>query len=264
MGNALTHWDAEKYSRNSAVQYGITMSALAAHDFIGDERVLDLGCGDGKITYQLALRVPRGHVVGIDNSDGMVQFAQKTHSAANNLSFELRDVQHVDYKAEFDVAVSAFCIQWVPDKPATFRGLRESLKRGGKAILIMPFRNCELANIRKQMTREARWKRHFVNYVDPSDCADDVQYESYAREAGLTVKSYTVERTVADFPSVAAFTDFLSALTPHLNRLPSEEEIRVFMEELVGRYLEIVPPTPEQRCKATYVYVCARMVANSN
>ena len=264
MGHLPMLWDADQYSTNSAIQYGIAMAALAEHAFNGDESVLDVGCGDGKITYQLSLRVPHGHVVGIDSSERMIQFAQKMHGARENLSFALKDVQQLEYKNEFDVAVSAFCIQWVPDKLAAFLGIRKSLKPGGKAILVMPFRNREVAHLRKQMTQDARWKKYFVDYIDPSDCVDDVEYEIYARQAGFTINSYSIEATATEFPSVKTFTDFLRVLAPHLSRLPAEDEKQMFMDELIGRYLEIVPPTQGRKCKATYVYVCAKMVAKSD
>jgi trans-aconitate 2-methyltransferase len=264
MGHLPMLWHADQYSTNSAIQYGIAMATLAEHEFNGDESVLDIGCGDGKITYQLSLRVPHGRVVGIDSSENMIQFAQKTHGARENLSFALKDVQRLGYKNGFDVAVSAFCIQWVPDKLAAFRAIWESLKPGGKAILVMPFRNREVAHLRKQMTQGAHWKKYFVDFIDPSDCVDDVQYEAYAKEAGFTINSYRIETTVTDFTSVTAFTDFLRVLTPHLSRLCDEDEKQMFMEELVGKYLEIVPPTQERNCKATYVYVCAKLVAKSD
>lgn len=264
MGAERTHWNAEQYSTNSAVQFGITISALDRHDFSGDESVVDLGCGDGKVTYNLSLRVPRGRVVGVDNSENMLQFARKTYAAQHNLSFAHRDVQQLDYDNEFDVAVSAFCVQWVPDKSAAFLKIRRSLRLGGKAILIMPFRNKKVAGLRKQMTQDERWKQCFVNYIDPTDCLEDTLYEKYAREAGLAVNSYTIETTVADFPSVPAFTKFLSALTPHLVRLPSDDEKRIFTEELVSRYLEIVPPARKGTIGATYVYECALMVAGAH
>jgi trans-aconitate 2-methyltransferase len=263
MGHSQTHWDARKYSTNSAVQYGIAMTVLAAHMFRGDEAVLDVGCGDGKITHQLALRVPRGRVVGIDSSESMVQFAKETHAAQANLSFALEDVTSLRYKNEFDVAVSTFCLQWVPEKLTAFRGVRNSLRPGGKMILVMPLRNPEIASLRKQMTREARWNEYFVDYVDPTDCADDVQYETYAKRSGFAINSYLIDATPADFNSVTAFADFLGALTPHLDRLPGEDEKRAFMEELVSRYLEITAPARQRVSRATYVYVCAKMVATA-
>jgi trans-aconitate 2-methyltransferase len=263
MGHSKTRWDAHKYSTNSAVQYRIAMAVLAEHAFSGDEAVLDGGCGDGKITHQLALRVPKGRVVGIDSSESMIQFAQETHAAQANLSFALKDVTSLRYTNEFDLAVSTFCLQWVPEKLTAFRGIRNSLRPGGKMILVMPLRNPKIASLRTQMIREARWNDYFVDYVDPSDCADDVQYETYAKTAGFTINSYLIDATSADFNSVTAFADFLAALTPHLDRLPGEDEKRAFMEELVSRYLEIMPPTRQKACRATYVYVCAKMVATA-
>ena len=130
----------------------------------------------------------------------------------------------LDYLSEFDVAVSAFCLQWVPDKAAAFRAIRRSLRPGGAAILVMAFRNPQIANLRKQMTRETRGNQYFVDYLDPSDCADDRQYEAYARQAGFTINSYRIEETSGSFGRVADFADFLGALTPHLEHLPDEED----------------------------------------
>jgi trans-aconitate 2-methyltransferase len=262
MSNSSTHWDPIKYSANSEIQLAITMAVLSGYSFGGDESVLDVGCGDGRVSRQLALRVPKGRVVGVDSSASMIRFAQANQASQSNLSFARRDACELDYTNEFDVAVSTFCLQWVADKAAAFRGIRQSLKKGGTAILIMPFRNPEIANLRKQMTGEARWNRYFVNYIDPSDSAEDIQYEMYAKQAGFTINSYRIGETLGSFDSRIGFADFLSALTPHLERLPSQVEQRAFTDEIVARYLEIVPPT-QQASYATYVYVCATMIATS-
>lgn len=263
MSSSSTHWDPRKYSTNSDIQFGITMAVLAGYRFNGSEVVLDAGCGDGRISHQLSLRVPKGRVVGIDSSASMIQFAQANYASQANLSFALKDVCELDYVNEFDVAVSTFCLQWVPDKAAAFRGIRRSLRPGGAAILIMPFRNPAIASLRKQMTGETRWNRYFVDYIDPSDCADDRRYEAYARQAGFTINSYQIGETSGSFNSVAAFANFLSALTPHLEHLAGEDDKRAFMEELVTRYLAMMSPKQTKIGQPTYVYVCATMIARS-
>jgi trans-aconitate methyltransferase len=151
MGSSSTHWDPVAYSANSDIQFAITMRTLADCAFNGDERVLDVGCGDGRVSRQLSLRVPNGRVVGIDSSASMIRFAQANRASHTNLSFVLKDACALDFMNEFDVVVSTFCLQWLPDKAAAFRGIRNSLGRGGTAILIMPFRNPTIAGIRKQM-----------------------------------------------------------------------------------------------------------------
>jgi trans-aconitate methyltransferase len=263
MKSSSAHWNPHRYSTNSDIQFDITMAVLASYRFNGNEAVLDVGCGDGRVSHQLSLRVPEGRVVGIDSSAGMIEFARANHASQANLSFALKDVRELDYVNEFDVAVSTFCLQWVPDKAAAFRGIRRSLKPGGAAILVMPFRNQEIANLRKEMTRETSWNRYFVNYVDPSDCTDDRQYEAYARQAGFTINSYQIGETSGTFTSATSFANFLGALTPHLQRLPGEEDKRAFMEELVTRYLALMPSTQNNAGHTTYTYVCATMIATS-
>ncbi len=72
------------------------MAVLAGYSFNGNEAVLDVGCGDGRVSHQLSLRVPEGRVVGIDSSASMIEFARANHASQRNLSF----------------AVSRTCASW--------------------------------------------------------------------------------------------------------------------------------------------------------
>jgi trans-aconitate 2-methyltransferase len=263
MGSSSTHWDPVAYSANSDIQFAITMRTLADCAFNGDERVLDVGCGDGRVSRQLSLRVPNGRVVGIDSSASMIRFAQANHASHTNLSFVLKDACALEFKSEFDVVVSTFCLQWLPDKAAAFRGIRNSLGRGGTAILIMPFRNPTIAGIRKQMAREARWSRYFASYTDPSDNAEDRQYDEYAKQAKFTINSYRIGESPGSFGSTEGFANFLGALTPHLERIPAEDEKRAFMDELVARYLAADPSAQTQGGNVTYGYTCVTMIATA-
>lgn len=58
MTNNAHVWQAEKYSQNSQYQYRTFMKLIKNHSFIGDESILDVGCGDGKISAELADLVP--------------------------------------------------------------------------------------------------------------------------------------------------------------------------------------------------------------
>ena len=67
----MTEWDATGYSRISSLQAAMAQEVLALLDLNGSERILDVGCGEGKITTEIASRVPRGLVVGVDPSHDM-------------------------------------------------------------------------------------------------------------------------------------------------------------------------------------------------
>src|SRR6185295_10322256 len=71
----MTEWHASDYHRHSGLQKAMAEEQLSLLTFGGDERVLDVGCGDGKITAAIAARVPHGSVLGVDPSRDMVAFA---------------------------------------------------------------------------------------------------------------------------------------------------------------------------------------------
>jgi trans-aconitate 2-methyltransferase len=91
----MTEWDAAEYSRRSGLQEAMAQEVLALLNLKGSERVLDVGCGDGKITAEIAARVPRGSVVGVDASQDMISFASSHFgpTARPNLRFEVADAR---------------------------------------------------------------------------------------------------------------------------------------------------------------------------
>ena len=61
----MTEWNAGAYYRQSALQKWVADEDLANLTLADGERVLDAGCGDGKITAEIAERLPRGSVLGV-------------------------------------------------------------------------------------------------------------------------------------------------------------------------------------------------------
>ena len=74
-------WNAADYAANSVVQQTWARELIAKLKLHGNEHILDVGCGDGKVTAEIAHAVPRGSATGIDASPQMVKFAQKTFPA---------------------------------------------------------------------------------------------------------------------------------------------------------------------------------------
>ena len=73
-------------------------------DLKGDERILDIGCGNGKVTAHLASLVPDGSVMGIDLSREMISFAANKYIPEEhpNLSFQIGDASYLGFQEEFD------------------------------------------------------------------------------------------------------------------------------------------------------------------
>ncbi len=72
----MSKWNAEDYHKNSANQQKWALELIAKLVIQGNEIILDIGCGDGKITAEIANHVPNGLVLGIDSSQEMIGFAQ--------------------------------------------------------------------------------------------------------------------------------------------------------------------------------------------
>ena len=87
----MTEWLAGDYYRQSSLQQAMAEEQLRTLTLQGSERILDVGCGDGKISAAIAERVPAGSVLGVDPSHDMIAFASSHFAAAGhaNLRFEV-------------------------------------------------------------------------------------------------------------------------------------------------------------------------------
>jgi SAM-dependent methyltransferase len=102
------------------------------------ERVLDLGCGCGASSLELARRVaPGGRVLGLDLSEPMLARAHERARAAGlaNLDFRSADVQSASLEAgAFDAAFSRFGVMFFADPVAAFRNVLGALRAGGRLV----------------------------------------------------------------------------------------------------------------------------------
>src|SRR3954467_2096087 len=108
-------WSAADYASNSVVQQTWARELIAKLKLRGNERILDVGCGDGKITAEMARAIPKGEAVGVDASPQMIEFASKTFPASKipNLEFHLMDARKIHFVRQFDLVFSNPALHWV-------------------------------------------------------------------------------------------------------------------------------------------------------
>lgn len=134
-------WDGEKYDKNSERQYNCGLAAIESFNLRGDEKVLDIGCGNGKITSLCAQRLPAGFLTAIDISPSMLAFAKKNYGDANNINFLFQDVVTMTYEEEFDFIYSIFCLHWVKEPEIAMKNIARALKPGGQAVAYISLPN---------------------------------------------------------------------------------------------------------------------------
>ncbi len=130
-------WNAEYYKSHSGKQFRTGMDVLNAMQFKEDETVLDIGCGDGRLTVEIAKSVPKGKVLGIDISANMINEAQKSFCDIPNVSFECIDATKFDVKNKFDRAISFDTFHWIDDQLKALKNIYAALKSGGTLYIKM-------------------------------------------------------------------------------------------------------------------------------
>jgi trans-aconitate 2-methyltransferase len=250
----IEQWDGSLYSQNSDFQFSRALKLISLHTFHGTEVILDVGCGDGKISAELARRVPGGKVVGIDFSADMISHAKAAHQV-DNLEFFTMNAEHINAESEFDLVTSFFSLHWVPDKKEAIRRIFRSLKPGGQAILIMPHRNEILANARFQVLDLPEWKTVFAEANEFTAPLKDTRYLQYAESEGFEITFYDTHAEQINFPNVQSLTDLVRSITAHLGMISSEADKQKFMHQLMENYFKEVPVLPDGSCSISFDFI---------
>lgn len=132
-GKAGNEW-ALHAERIDAMLAPITDAALDFAAFKSGERVLDIGCGSGATSLDIARRVgPAGHVVGVDLSPQMLDVARARASQANlAVDFLEADAGSADFGKSFDVAFSRFGVMFFDAPVPAFAHIRTSMRANGR------------------------------------------------------------------------------------------------------------------------------------
>ena len=144
---AIEAWDGVLFDRfvefRDVLTTGLGVQGTAAMDLVqprpGD-RVLDIGCGFGDASQQLAERVgPEGSVHGVDASARFVETARREAADAGlgNVTFEVADVEATDFPAEFDLAFSRMGTMFFANPVAALRHVRAALVPGGRLCMVV-------------------------------------------------------------------------------------------------------------------------------
>jgi trans-aconitate 2-methyltransferase len=122
-------FNGEEYKKASAHQKEWGNRIISGLALKGDEHILDLGCGDGVLTSQLAKLVPDGTVTGIDSSQSMIASACQIQE--KNLHFRFLDINMLDYTDAFDIVFSNATLHWVKDHNRLLKNVYRCLRHNG-------------------------------------------------------------------------------------------------------------------------------------
>ena len=118
-------WDGPTYDRIGTPQAAWGRDVLDRYPLVGNETVLDAGCGSGRVTELLLDRLPHGHVLAIDGSSSMIDAARERLGTRPNVAFAVQDLLELDLDGRtVDGILSTATFHWVLDHPRLFQRLR--------------------------------------------------------------------------------------------------------------------------------------------
>jgi trans-aconitate 2-methyltransferase len=129
-------WDARTYDRVAGPMTRWGLDVLDRLPLAGDERVMDAGCGTGRITEQLAERLPDGHVIALDGSPAMIEEARgRLARFGDRVDYVVADLgARLPIDQPVDAVLSTATFHWVPDHDALFRNLAAVIRAGGRLV----------------------------------------------------------------------------------------------------------------------------------
>lgn len=157
----LTEWHAQ-FRRQAGWTSGIRSQLYRQVGLQHADRVLDVGCGTGVITRELAERT-RGQVIGLDIDPQMVAAAQRL-SAAGSVRYEQGDALQLPYPdRHFDLVTCHFLLLWVADPARAVNEMARVTRPGGSVLIAaepdyggridwpdLPLRQWQIEGLRRQ------------------------------------------------------------------------------------------------------------------
>jgi trans-aconitate 2-methyltransferase len=243
----VTEWNASEYDRLSALQASMAEEVLSLLKLQGSERILDIGCGNGKTTAAIAARVPQGSLTGVDASADMIAFATDHWIPAHpNLRFAVADARKLPFDHEFDLIVSFNALHWIPDQALPLQAIRSAIKPGGivQLRLVSKGERKSLEDVIEETSLSSRWAVYFECFHDPYLHLTPQQYGALAEQNGLHVMSCRTTDKAWDFQSRANFLAFSKVTMVEWTQHVPEAERSAFIADVLDCYRHVAAQAP--------------------
>ena len=224
-------WDGRSYDAVAEPQARWGAAVLERLELRGDERVLDAGCGSGRVTELLAERLPAGHVVALDGSPAMLDEARRRLERFGDrvtlVQADLREPLPIDEPV--DAIFSTATFHWIHDHAALYRHLAAVIRPGGR-LVAQYGGGANTASVRRSSRRSATAGPATRSSPGPT------RRGAGSRRPGSSTPRPGSTTEPTRFEPGEPFKAFLRTviLGAHLARLP-EAEREPFVDEVAAR-----------------------------
>ena len=185
-------WNPEDYAKNSDAQLKWARSLTQDIDLQQYQSILDVGCGDGKITADFARRLSESHIVGVDASPEMIAYAKEKYPMSEypNLIFYSIDAQSLEFQQEFDLVFSNATLHWVDNHRAFLKGANQALKENARLIISCGGKGnaAQILDTFAELTADSAWKVYFKDFYNPYFFYGLEDYQTWLKESKFKIK----------------------------------------------------------------------------
>lgn len=250
-------WNAKDYQQNSAMQKQWAEELIAKLNLTGTEAVMDVGCGDGKVTAEITGHLPHGQVIGIDNSEAMIELANREYPSKRfpNLLFQQMDARKLRFNNQFDWVFSNAVLHWIDDHERVLLGMFQSLKPGGKILLQMGAQHGVRAfmDTLEQVMALPQWRDFFIGFQCPYNFKSVADYQTLLPAAGFAIERLELIEKYAAHQNAEAFMGWIrTTWMPYTERVP-EFQRQQFIDAIVAQYLQANPAKRDGRVAVSMV-----------
>ncbi|MBA3816772.1 MAG: methyltransferase domain-containing protein [Parachlamydiaceae bacterium] len=259
-------WNGVDYAQNSSVQLSHAARLLNSLSLKGDEGILDIGCGDGKITALLAKKVTHGFVLGIDPSDSMLSKAEITRQENDlfNLTFQKGAAENFSLVQRFDHIIAIHVMHWVKDQEKALENIHTHLKPNGHIHLILSPSKEGLPFYLALQKTLPNWALDFADFINPQYAFDMETYRTLMVKADFQIEAIHYLFHESKHENKERLTAWIKQWQPHAKHLPIHKQTD-FLNELINNYLLEIglhPETLESIKWGEYVLIVQAKKAN--
>ncbi len=234
MGKApAADWDPELYNRFRRYRAEPVEAILKRLELSERERIVDLGCGPGENTIELARRSAHGSALGIDSSPAMIERANQLRARldlalAARVQFVVGELPGAIANDSYTVVFSNATFHWLSDHRGIFRRCFEALAPGGKLVVQMPANDEEAAKLAmRQLASEEPWHAKLAGAEEVLvPVAPPEHYAAMLSELGFSGVDCYYQTFAHPMNSPAEVIEWYSStgLRPYLNALTKAEQ----------------------------------------
>ena len=241
-------WNAASYHRVSGPQTAWGRRVLSRLRLHGDERVIDAGCGTGRLTGELMQMLPQGRLVAIDRSWNMLITARANlrPDFGTRISYVRVALPMMPFLAWADLVFSTATFHWVRDHATLFAAILRSLRPGGRLLA-----QCgggpnlvEAHRLAEDVMRRQPFSAYFQEWSGVWEFSTAELTAERLHAAGFTDIATNLEPAPTTLSDEASYREFVTTViyNPHLDQLPAGPLRARFIDEITERAAAQNPP----------------------